>query len=92
MGTFHDHKGEYHGITVVVETRGGELLVGRCDTVTDDAVVMLKLDRYSDKGTVLGREEWLQRAAMVGIFPSIDRLVIPRREVASLRRLGEIEG
>ena len=31
MGTFHQGKSELHGITVVVDTTGPEIFVGRCD-------------------------------------------------------------
>ncbi|MBI4568519.1 MAG: BrxA/BrxB family bacilliredoxin, partial [Planctomycetes bacterium] len=41
MGAFHDGKGDLHGITVVVETRGPRLCVGRCDEVTGEAVILL---------------------------------------------------
>ncbi len=39
MGTFHQGKSDLHGITVVVETRGPELYVGRCDDVTERGVI-----------------------------------------------------
>ena len=32
MGTFHDDRGPLHGITVVVDTKGPQVYVGRCDT------------------------------------------------------------
>ena len=31
MGTFHNDKSELHGITVVVDTKGPKVFVGRCD-------------------------------------------------------------
>ena len=31
MGTFHHDKHELHGITVVVDTEGPKVFVGRCD-------------------------------------------------------------
>ena len=34
MGTFHQGKGDLHGITVVVDTTGRCVFVGRCDTVS----------------------------------------------------------
>ena len=30
MGTFHDGLGELHGLTVVVDTRGPQIAIGRC--------------------------------------------------------------
>ena len=39
MGTFHQGKSELHGITVVVDTTGPEIFVGRCDDMDDRGVI-----------------------------------------------------
>ena len=41
MRTFreHEHKHDLHGITVVVETDGAELWIGRCDDVVEAEIV-----------------------------------------------------
>jgi len=44
VGTFHDDKGELHGITVVVETTGPRVYVGRCDTQTPQGIILLDAD------------------------------------------------
>ena len=41
MGTFHQNKSELHGITVVVDTDGPEIFVGRCDDMDDERVILL---------------------------------------------------
>lgn len=91
MGTFHQHKGELHGITVVVETSGPELWVGRCDEVAEHGVVLHDADVHRDDAGAVTRAQWLARAAAVGIWPRHPRVVIPRATVTGIRRLGEVE-
>ena len=90
MGTFHQDKGELHGITVVVETTGVEVFVGRCDTVTAEGVILLDVDVHRDGEDDRSREEYLQRAARLGVWKKFDRVVVPRDQVSSVRRLGEL--
>ena len=90
MGTFHQHKGELHGITVVVDTAGEEIWVGRCDEVTDEGVILLDADVHKDGEGGRSKEEWLRKAAQFGVWKKFDRVVVPTASVASVRRLGEI--
>jgi len=53
MGTFHDDKGDLHGITVVAEA-GDTVYVGRCDTIDASGVILLDCDRHAEgDGSVL---------------------------------------
>ncbi|MBE0565191.1 MAG: hypothetical protein IH621_04475, partial [Krumholzibacteria bacterium] len=88
MGTFHDHKGELHGITVVAEA-GDTVYVGRCDTITDQGVVLLDCDRHTEGEDGKSNADWLQRAARFGIWKKHDRLVLPRAEVGAVTPLGD---
>jgi hypothetical protein len=90
MGTFHHDKGELHGITVVVDTDGPELFVGRCDTVTEHGVVLLDVDVHVDGESKGSKEEFLKRVAMVGHWKKHDRIVVPSEHVRSVRRLAEL--
>jgi hypothetical protein len=89
MGTFHDNPGELHGITVVVDTPDGRLYVGRCHEANDEQVVLLDVDVHEDGATAQSREDYLRRAAAVGVWRKHPRLVLPRTEVTSVRRLVE---
>lgn len=91
MGTFHHDRSPLHGITVVVETSGAELYVGRCDDEDDERVVLLDADVHRDQEAGPSRAEFLRRAAEVGVWGRERRVVIPRPRVVSLRRLGELE-
>lgn len=90
MGTFHHDKHQLHGITVVVATQGPEIYVGRCDDIDDERVILLDADAHRDGDDGRSNEEWVRRAAEYGVWPRHRRVVLPRAEVASVRRLGEV--
>ncbi|MCA8959386.1 MAG: hypothetical protein KDC38_02685 [Planctomycetes bacterium] len=92
MGTFHDDKGELHGITIVVETAGPRTYVGRCFEETDDGVLLLDVDYHDSEEHALSREEYLARAAKFGTWKKLDRHLVPRGDVTSIRRLAELAG
>ena len=91
MGTFHQGKSELHGITVVVETSGGDLYVGRCEDEDQSKVILLDADmhRLTDE---VSREDYLERAARFGVWNRLPRVELERPDVTSIRRLGEFEG
>jgi len=90
MGTFHQHKSELHGITVVVDTGGPEIYVGRCDDMDDERVILLDADVHRDGDGGKSKEAWVGKAATFGVWPRHKRLVVDRRAVTSVRRLGEL--
>lgn len=90
MGTFHQGKSALHGITVIVETTGPEVYVGRCDDEDAQAVILLDVDVHRDGDDGRSTTEYLERAAQFGIWKKHDRVVIPRASVASVRPLGEL--
>ena len=90
MGTFHQNKSELHGITVVVDTDGPEIFVGRCDDMDDDKVILLDVDVHSDGEGGRSKEEYVKKAAQFGVWKKHDHLVIDRARVTSVRRLGEL--
>jgi hypothetical protein len=90
MGTFHQGKSELHGITVVVDTTGPEVFVGRCDDMDDRGILLNDVDVHQDGEGGRSKEEYVKRAAMLGVWKKHDRLFIPGDRIASVRRLGEI--
>lgn len=90
MGTFHQNKGELHGITVVVKTSGNEVFVGRCDEVRPDGVVLLDADVHREGEGERSQEDYLRQAAQFGVWKKFDRLVVPTDRVVSVQRLGEV--
>ena len=89
MGTFHD-KGDLHGITVVVDTHGPTIYIGRCWEMDERQVVLVDVDEHEAGKDGRSKEEFVKQAARVGVWKKHDRLVIPHDEVASVTRLGAI--
>ena len=90
MGTFHQNKSELHGITVVVDTDGPEIFVGRGDDMDDEKVILLDVDVHRDGDGGKSKEEYVKRAAQFGTWKKHDHLVVDRARVTSVRRLGDI--
>ncbi len=88
MGTFHDDKGDLHGITVVAETRD-TVYVGRCDTIGSTDIILLDCDMHHEGENEQTNAEWLQRAARFGVWKKHDRLALPTAEVRSITPLGD---
>ena len=90
MGTFHSDKGELHGITVVVETNGPRVYVGRCDEETGEGILLLDADHHDDGAEGKSTGEYLKFAARYGIFKKHDRVLVPRAEIRKVTRLGDL--
>jgi hypothetical protein len=90
MGTFHQGKHELHGITVVVETHGPEIYVGRCDDLDERGIILLDADVHRQGEGGGSKEEYLERAARFGVFKKFDRLTLDSDDVSSIRRLGDL--
>ena len=89
MGTFHQDRSALHGITVVVDTEGPEVYVGRCDDLDDERVILLDVDSHRDGDGGHSKEDYVRRAARFGVWKKHARLVLPRSAVTSVRPLGE---
>jgi hypothetical protein len=90
VGTFHHDKHALHGITVVVDTSGPRVFVGRCDDIDAEGVILLDADVHEDGQGGRSKQEWLQRAAKYGVWKKHDRVVVPSSEVKSVVRLGDL--
>ena len=90
MGTFHDDKGELHGITVVVQMRGSRVYVGRCDQQTAEGIHMLDVDHHEDGDDGRSTEQYLERAHKFGVFPKEPKLFLSNDEIEAVYRLGAL--
>lgn len=86
----HQDRSELHGITLVVDTDGPEVYVGRCDDVTDREVILLDADVHRDGDEGRSKQQYVERAARLGTWKKHDLLVLPRSRVTSIRKLGDI--
>jgi hypothetical protein len=48
MGTFHQDKGELNGVTVVVDTKGPKVFIGRFWEEDAEKIVLLDADEFED--------------------------------------------
>ncbi|HET8623991.1 MAG TPA: hypothetical protein VFM14_10545 [Gemmatimonadales bacterium] len=84
---FHPGHHELHGITVVVETHGARTYVGRFDHEDGSGVHLLDVGMHD--ATAAGpREEYLERTQRFGVRADHKHLIVPRAEIAAIRRLG----
>jgi hypothetical protein len=90
VGTFHHDRHELHGLTVVVETDGPDLWIGRCDDIVDAGVILRDADVHREGESERPRDEWLDRAKRFGVWPHHPRTVVPAARVTAVRRLSEI--
>ena len=86
----HEDKGPLHGITVVVDTVGSSTFVGRCFEVTDRGVVLLDADRHDPADEVASRDEYLRKAAQLGHWARIKKIVVPAEDVVAITRLTDL--
>jgi len=87
MGTFHSHKGELHGITVLVRTPGPRVYIGRCDEYRPDGIVLLDVDHHDDGEDGRTTAEYIDRAYRLGVFPRHPQLKIPTPQITSVTPL-----
>ncbi|MEZ5066851.1 MAG: hypothetical protein R3B81_19220 [bacterium] len=86
MGKTCDHP--LHGITVVIETSGPRVYIGRYHSESDAGVLLNDVDVRDVDGDA-DRSAYLARSAKFGVFKNTDRIRVPREEIATLRRLIE---
>ena len=86
----HADRHELHGITLVVDTDGPEIFIGRCDDITDSDVILLDVDEHRDGDGGRSKDEYVTRAAQVGAWVRHEIVTLPRARVVSVRKLGDL--
>ncbi len=77
-------------MTVVVDTSGPDIFVGRCDDEDEETVILLDVDVHREGDGGRTKAEYVARAAQYGVWTKHDRVVIPRGQVTSVRPLGDV--
>jgi hypothetical protein len=83
----HADKGDLHGITVVVDTTGAELYIGRFFEQRDDGIVLLDVARHRDGANGVSKSKYVETAARFGQWKEFEQVVVPLPEVRSVSRL-----
>ena len=86
----HADRHEFHGITLVVDTDGPEIFIGRCDDITETDVILLDVDEHREEEGAQSKEDFVTRAAQVGAWSRHQMVTVPRARVVSLRKLGDL--
>ena len=87
---FHHDRHELHGITVVVDTDGDEVYIGRCDNMTDIDVILNDVSDHRDGEDGITKADFIRNSAKFGVERKHPRLVIPAARVVSVTRLGDV--
>ena len=85
----HASKGELHGITVVVDTAGPDLYIGRFFEQRSDGIVLLDVARHTAGGGAPSKEQYVRTAARYGQWKELEQVVVPLPEVRSVSRLAD---
>ena len=90
--TRHADKGDLHGITVVVDTAGAEVYIGRYFEQRRDGIVLLDVARHRDGENGVSKQQYVETAARYGQWKEFGQVVVPLPEVRSVTRLADAGG
>ena len=88
----HADKGDLHGITVVVDTTGDEVYIGRFFEQRADGVVLLDVARHRAGANGVSKEQYVETAARYGQWKELEQVVVPLPQVHSVTRLADVRG
>jgi len=88
MGTFHDDRGDLHGITVAAFA-ADTVYVGRCHEMDDQRLMLLDVDQHTEGQEGRTNREYLERAAKFGVWKKHDRLELTMDDIREVKPLGE---
>ena len=87
MNQVHVNKGPLHGITVVVDTFGPAIFVGRYFEERSDGLLLLDADKHVEKKKSQTKHEFITTTAKNGQWKSLDRVIVPHTSIKSVDRL-----
>ena len=88
MGTFHNNRGDLHGVTVaafMTET----VYVGRCHEMDEQRLLLLDVDQHTEGQEGRTNLEYLERSAKFGVWKKYDQLVLPMADITEVKPLGD---
>lgn len=88
MGTFHDNRGDLHGITVAAFA-ADIVYVGRCHEMDEQRLLLLDVDQHTEGQEGRTNQEYLERSAKFGVWKKHDQLVLPMAVITEVKPLGE---
>ena len=88
----HADKGDLHGITVVVDTTGTELYIGRFFEQRSEGILLLDVARHTDGAGGVSKQQYLRTAARYGQWKERDQVMVPLSKIRSVTRLADVDG
>jgi len=89
LGPNHQHLGELHGITVVVDT-DGPVYVGRFFEEREGALLLLDAAAHSEGEEGVSKEKFLAKASKFGVWKQFKSISVLRSSVKTVTRLAEL--
>ena len=78
-------------MTVVLDTAGPKVYVGRFDQALGDHYIVNDMDHFEDGTEGVSKAEYLKKAAAYGVWVKEKQYYVPTAEVVSIRRLSEFK-
>jgi hypothetical protein len=79
-----------HGITVVLDTDGPKLYIGKCHEEDDQRVLLYNAVVFEEGQDGKSKAQWITHAAKFGFFAAIDSIAVPREQVTNITKLGDV--
>ena len=87
MNQAHIDKGTLHGITVVVDTFGPAVFIGRYFEDRTEGILLLDADEHTEGAKGQTKDEFIITAAKQGQWKSLSKVIVPHTSVKSINRL-----
>lgn len=84
---FHPGHSELHGVTVVLETEGGVLYVGRYHEETPAGVLLHDVAEHHEAAGAVTAQEFVQKTLKFGVRAAHRHIVVPSASVRRVSRL-----
>jgi hypothetical protein len=82
---------ELHGMTVVMDTAGPTVFIGRFDQQLGDHYLLHDVDVFQDGTDGISKQAYLAKAAAFGIWVKQKDAYVSVPDVVSIRRLAEFK-
>ena len=87
---FHPGHHALHGVTVLLETTGGLIYIGRFDSEDEAGACLLDVAVHDSDGADLPKEDFIRRTLKFGVRVDKKRVVVPRAQIARIGPLSEV--
>jgi len=87
---FHPGHHALHGVTVLLETKGRVVYVGRFDTEDESGIHLVDVAVHEPEGSGPTREEFVRRTLKFGVRVDRKHTLVPSAEVASINPLSDV--